>query len=113
MTLVAASMLIFILTMIKCDVLNMIVSLKIYYGFTKREVILAILSFHLPLKPESFQSINAVVFSYTLLCVAALASLLPFQLVLMQGLPIQECGPFTGVQSFSQIFHLVSELDRS
>ena len=53
---------------------------------------------------------DAVVYSYTLLCLTAVIVVLPFQLALMQGPPINECGPFAGLESFSQLFHLVGQL---
>jgi len=59
-------------------------------------------------KGRLFQSLDAIVFSYVLLCVAAVVSVLPFQLALMQGLPIKECGPFVATDSFSKLFHLGS-----
>jgi len=59
-------------------------------------------------KGRLFQSLDAIVFSYALLCVAAVVSVLPFQLALMQGLPIKECGPFVATDSFSKLFHLGS-----
>jgi len=57
-------------------------------------------------KGRLFQSIDSVVFSYTLLGISAVLAVLPFQLSLMRGLPISECGPFVGIHSFSQVFHV-------
>jgi len=60
-------------------------------------------------KARLYQSIDSAVYSYGLLFVTAIVAVLPFQLALMRSLPIASCGPFVGIDAFSQVFH-ISEL---